>query len=403
MKIGIAQLAANTKINAAKSVQSSSEPVKFSSKQETSKFGSVYKKVLDSTSTAKQQNTVSDSKQEVEKVEKVLKAQSVEELFDLLGIKNGDNQDIPTEMVLKLEDLMATLNIDAAQLFQTIKQLSGEEKKASDLWELMSLVQENAPALISQISASLQGEHKVASKDAEQLLKLLKLSELIGKQSDLTLQQEVKLIDVKEVLSQVTNQLQKVNETNSGKIALPGFQQIIQQTVTKQEDISSNEMVSQTAVTTKNESVTITLPATKPAQSEAFLKEMQAIINKAQSANVAGLTKLSIKLYPENLGSIRIELTQQNGVLTAKLLASTALGRDLLDQNAHQLKQAFIQQNIQVDRLDITQALQDANRNSKDQGFFNQSFKQQQEEHEEKQEDNEEKLSFSEFLIDEEV
>ena len=116
------------------------------------------------------------------------------------------------------------------------------------------------------------------------------------------------------------------------------------------------------------------------------------------------MTKLSIKLYPENLGTIRIELVQQNGILTARLLASTALGRELLDSNAHQLKQAFVQQNIQVERLDIAQSLQDASRNNQDQNLFNNFFKNKQEEQDEKPtNEDEEKVSFSDFLLNEEV
>lgn len=131
---------------------------------------------------------------------------------------------------------------------------------------------------------------------------------------------------------------------------------------------------------------------------------MQAIMNRAQISNAQGITRLTIKLYPENLGTVRIELVQNDGVLTARLLASTAHGRELLDSQAHQLKQAFVQQNIQVDRLDIAQSLQDADRQQRDQSFFNNFFKQQQdEEQEHKNEDEDEGLSFDDYLINEEV
>ena len=132
---------------------------------------------------------------------------------------------------------------------------------------------------------------------------------------------------------------------------------------------------------------------------------MQAIINKAQISNAQGITRLTIKLYPENLGAIRIELVQNDGVLTARLLASTAHGRELLDSQAHQLKQAFVQQNIQVDRLDIAQSLQDADRQQRDQSFFSNFFKQQQEQEEQENnhDEEEETMSFSDYLINEEV
>lgn len=428
----MAQLMPNTKVNPGKSVQTSNSTASTttttttaSSKvesKESSKFGSVYNQVIASSNKSATQTTetTSEGSIDVEQLGQVLNAQSVEELLDLLNISHdegllmvqvGDEgKALAIDEMLNFEDLIVALNIDAEQLLQTINQLLGEEKQVSDLWELLSLVQENAPLLLSQITSSFQGEQKVTPKESQQLLQVLKLAELVGKQSDLTLPQETKLADMKNFLSQALTQLQMKTETTTtttaGKITLPGFQQVTQQIVTKQQDTSGNEVVSQNTTVTKAESITITLPASKPAQSEAFIKEMQAILNKTQVSNAAGIMKLSIKLYPENLGSIRIELVQQNGVLTARLLATTALGRELLDNNAHQLKQAFIQQNIQVDRLDIAQSLQDADRNSRDQNFFNSFFKQQQQEEPEttsNEDEDAEKMSFSEFLINEEV
>ena len=53
-----------------------------------------------------------------------------------------------------------------------------------------------------------------------------------------------------------------------------------------------------------------------------------------------------------------------------------------------------------MDRIDIAQSLQDANRNASDQNLFSNFFRQQaEEEHEEQDEENdEEKLSFSDLI-----
>ena len=64
--------------------------------------------------------------------------------------------------------------------------------------------------------------------------------------------------------------------------------------------------------------MTITLPAEKPAQSEALLKEIQNLINRSQLSGQQGNMKLLLKLFPENLGQIRIEIIQKDGVLTAR-------------------------------------------------------------------------------------
>ena len=163
------------------------------------------------------------------------------------------------------------------------------------------------------------------------------------------------------------------------------------------------EALTQNTIQTRPNTFQVTLPQAQPGQSEALLKEMQAIINKAQISQNQGVTRLMIKLYPENLGTLRVELVQQNGILTARMLASTAAGREMIDNQLHQLKQAFVQQGLQVERIDVGQTLQDTDRNNREQqGFFNQFFKRQQQEQENKKEQKEQQ-SFEEFLANEEV
>lgn len=66
-----------------------------------------------------------------------------------------------------------------------------------------------------------------------------------------------------------------------------------------------------------------------------------------------GLTELNVRLHPEHLGSLSIKLTQQNGNLIARIVAQTEAAKSLLDSQLHQLRHAFIGQNIQVERIEI--------------------------------------------------
>ncbi len=380
-------------------------------------FGSVFGQVLTS-STQTTQSSQTTSTNELEDLQAVLNADSMEEVLDLLGISHDDGllmlqlgedgKAVAMDEMLHLENILNALGIDEEQLQKIVQQLLGEEKEASDVWELLSLVDAQAPVLQAQIGAALQGEGQVTPKEATQLLQVLKLAQLVGQKTDLTASQEGMLTTVKSLLTSLQTQVDTMQVTSTkttGILPLQGFQQVVQQVqVTKQSESSTNDMVTPQTVQTKPDTFQVTLPTAKPAQSEALLKEMQAIINRAQISNAQGITRLTIKLYPENLGTVRIELVQNDGVLTARLLASTAHGRELLDSQAHQLKQAFVQQNIQVDRLDIAQSLQDADRQQRDQSFFNNFFKQQQgDEQEQNKDDKEEELSFSDYLINEEV
>lgn len=391
-----------------------------SNKANSATFGSVFGKVI-SSSNQTQQSTRSTDTKDSSDLEAVLNADSIEDVLDVLGIPHDDGllmlqigeegKAVAIDEMLNLDNLMDALEIDTEQLQELIQQLLGEDKEAKDVWELLALVDAQAPMLQTQIVAAFQGEGQVTPKEVAPLLQVLKLAQLIGQKTDLTASQENLLTDIKSLLTTIQTQVvttqseQQVTTKTTLTLPLQGFQKVVQQVqVTKQTDTSPNEMVTSNTVQTKADTFQMTLPAAKPAQSEAFLKEMQAIINKAQISNAQGITRLTLKLYPENLGTIRIELVQNDGVLTARLLASTAQGRELLDSQAHQLKQAFVQQNIQVDRLDIAQSLQDADRQQRDQSFFNNFFKQQQQdEQEQKSEDDDEGKSFSDYLISEEV
>jgi len=391
-----------------------------SKKDNLSTFGSVFGQIISSSNQTQQSKQSTETKDTAELTE-VLNAESIEDLLDLLGIPHDDGllmlqigeggKAVAIDEMLNLENLMDAVGIDSEQLQKLVQQLLGEDKAASDVWELLALVDAQAPMLQAQVVTALQGEGQVTPKEATQLLQVLKLAQLVGQKTDLIAPQESVLTNIKSLLTTMQTQVetlqsaQQITTKTTVTLPLQGFQQVVQQVqVTKQTDTSANEMVTANTIQTKADSFQVTLPAAKPAQSEALLKEMQAIINRAQISNAQGITRLTLKLYPENLGTIRIELVQNDGVLTARLLASTAHGRELLDSQAHQLKQAFVQQNIQVDRLDIAQSLQDADRQQRDQSFFNNFFKQQQEDdQEQKSEDDDESKSFSEYLINEEV
>lgn len=382
-----------------------------SSKDNISKFGTVFGQMM-SSSTQTNQSSQTTATNKLDDLQSILNAESMEEVLDLLGIPHDDGllmlqlgedgKAVAMDEMLNLDNILNALGIDEEQLQKIVQQLLGEEKEASDVWELLSLVDAQAPILQAQIGAALQGEGQVTPKEATQLLQVLKLAQLVGQKTDLTSNQENLLSSVKDILTSLQTQVgTQVSTKTTITFPLQGFQQV---QVTKQSETSTNDMVTPQTVQTKPDTFQVTLPTAKPAQSEALLKEMQAIINRAQISNAQGITRLTIKLYPENLGTVRIELVQNDGVLTARLLASTAHGRELLDSQAHQLKQAFVQQNIQVDRLDIAQSLQDADRQQRDQSFFNNFFKQQQDDEQEpNNNDDDEGLSFSDYLINEEV
>jgi len=422
MNIGIMQLSnvsMPTKVNSIMSTKTQAMTKK------TEGFEDVFNKLVASKETTHSTETTSHSPEEVEvkQLGEVLETDSMEEVLDLLGISHDDGllmiqageegQAVAIDEMMNLDDLLAVFNMNPQQLMGTLKQIIGSEQQpvVTDIWSLIGLVNEQAPNVISQLTAALQGEHNVTPNEAKQFLEFLKLAQVVGKNTDLLGDQPLQLAQLKDLFQNLVSEVQTTQTSQTtGKMAIQGFQQVVQQVVkqTETQADSVNDSVNQSTTTTTatTKTITISLPTTeKSVASEALVKEIQSLLNRSQIAKSQGTMKLLLKLNPENLGSIRIELLQKDGVLSARLLASTSTGKELLDSQLNQLKSAFAQANIQMDRIDIAQSLQQTDHNFRDQNMFGNLYKQQQEQEdtEPKEQDDEEAISFSEFLKNEEV
>lgn len=362
---------------------------------------------------------------------------SLLETDSLEGLHNSLQLNLPISELsgpLTIEKVAEFLELDVKDLKTTIEDLLGEELNSDNLWEMLGQIDQQAPVFTKSIMDSLAGVGKVTPQQAAAVVQLLKAIELAAPKTDLVLKQEVQVFSLKEMLSAMSSQMEKMvsngqkdkplhmmrnaqpiafnkltetatNATTTTTIAaeIKSSEAVNNQVVVKTTQTQENQQVftGQVVTQVKTETVTMTLPTQKPAQSEALMKEFQTLLNRSQFGQAGGTTKMLIKMYPEHLGTIRVELIQKDGVMTARLLANTALGKEMLDSQLHQLKSAFANANVQVDRIDVTQALQDSNKNDKQQQF-NQSFKQQQQQDAEQNEHEEtpEQASFREFLME---
>ena len=414
MDIALLQTA-QTRINTAKQSQSM-QTSSSNYAEKSNSFDEVFNDTMSGANTPVEQQkqvATNDSKEitaeeAVTEVSEVVEATTLEEVFAVLEIEHDEamlfaeieGQLIPVEEMMNLEDLTAALGMTEEELQSIIQQLLGEEMPLNDVWAVL----EQTPALLAQITAVLQGESNVVTpKEATKVIEFLKLAEALSVKTDTVYQQQYQLNQTKDLLQSFASQFQSATQQETAKTTT--IQQVVQQltqTTVKQEadttQVNSNQQQA-TTVTTKT--VTVTLPAQSSSQSEALVKEIQSLLNRSQLSNNQGTMRLVLKLFPENLGQIRIELMQKDGVLQARLLATTAVGKELLDSNLNQLKSAFVAQNIQMERIDVAQSLQDAERNNRDQNFLNNFFRQQQEEQEENKDGEDEQQSFSEFLTEE--
>lgn len=395
------------------------------------KFGTVFQQVMQ----ASQQPApeVDNNSNDLNAITKLLEAGSMEEVVEMLGLtldESGsfietEDHSIAVEDMMNFQNIAMLLNIEPEQLQNLIGQLLGNEVEVSDVWSLL----EQTPNLLAQITTALKGEHDVSPKEAENILIALKLAQFAAQKTDTVYTQEVQLKNAQQALGQFVTQFketelqqdvqvqqlasQKVEQLHNNVVQqnteakATAQTTVVQQTIELSQNGTKKEtettlISTHSQLTSSVKTVTITLPTERSAQSEALVKEIQDLINRSQASNNQGTMRLMLKLYPENLGSIRIEIMQKDGMLSARLLATTAAGKELLDSNLQHLKTALVSQNIQMERIDVAQSLQDAERNMRDQNLFSNFFKQQQQEEDNKQQsDEEEQKSFSEFLEEE--
>ncbi|MFF2752568.1 flagellar hook-length control protein FliK [Psychrobacillus sp. NPDC058041] len=377
--------------------------------QNNQQFGNVFGQILLNQQT--QQPVANDSQQNLtQELSSLLNADSLNEVETLLGSKE--------------------LTVNPKQLKDLLNKLLGEKTETKDdltesnVWDLLAGISEQASQLTDAIVQSLNGLGTATPVEAKEAVQLLKVVQLIGKKSDLTLNQESTLFDLNHLVDELKEAVSKKGLIASNEIVSsepkmftldqamkPVVQHVVVKQVTSQTDtimetkeITTNvQGQASNIVQTKVETITVTLPTEKPAQSEEFVKELQKVMNRVQFGQAGGANRLVIKLYPEQLGTIRIELIQKDGMLTTKMLASTALGKDMLDSHSNQLRQGLVNQNIQVDKLEITQALQDSVRQERNQNFQDSFRQQQQENQENSNDDTEETSTFGDFLKEMEV
>ena len=384
-------------------------------KPDSKAFGSVFNSMVSKSSAPTAKQAEVSEPPLAESISGIVEEDSLESLLEQLGVKmdesglfalvGEESTPIALDELMTLDNLTELLGMTKEELSQIIEQLLGDTKQEiTDVWSLI----EQAPHILNEVMAAVQKpeQNNVQPKELQQIVQLLKLAQLAGSKVDTVYQQEINLASLKDALLALANEAQKLAGTEQSTSKTTTFQQVVQQgqqtTVKVETDTQTAGHLQQQVTHTKT--VTVTLPAEKPAQSDALVKEIQNLINRSQLSGQPGNMKLFLKLFPENLGQIRIELVQKDGVMTARLLATTAMGKELLENNINQLKAGFVSQNIQMERIDVAQSLQDADRNARDQNFFNNFFRQK--DGEEKQDNNEdtleeENISFKDLLSEE--
>ncbi|RLQ95742.1 flagellar hook-length control protein FliK [Falsibacillus albus] len=282
--------------------------------------------------------------------------------------------EISTALGLTKEGLLKSIK----ELFGKTSQLKGANNKADTKAEGNEDPIQMLLVLLQQISNLPKASFKqLPPQSLANVLKAAKVFESLSASKDLNIDGIKKLVDAKEGINKIKNTMTTIlanpQKTDAKSVLKSSFAQMMATGTLKD---ASNVSQKQTAVKTEGRMDTSFQPNmskieqfvifagkdSKTPSFDSFVKQFSDILSKSQLTQLPNGNKLLIKLYPEHLGSLRIELLQQDGKMTATMLASTSSAKDLLENNLSHLKAAFHQQNINVDKVEIMTSANESQR-----------------------------------------
>ncbi|MCR8848646.1 flagellar hook-length control protein FliK [Rossellomorea sp. SC111] len=353
-----------------------------------------------------------------------------------LGLTQGQLDQLSKVKELDVNQIAAILGISTegiTTLFSELKSVmfgTGshvDPDKVEDVYEdllgILQLLQSALSQDIKGTKSSVENSLKELNSqgEIEGTVKLAKVMELFARNRDMHVTDASKAVELKDMVKNIKTGIEGILpklEHSSGdwsKILREAYtRRLPEESLEKNPDMNASaaekkgiQQVQGTNlhfVLPKAETFSMNLPQTsRSLQYEQFVKEFQNILGKSNMLSQPNMSKLLIKLYPEQLGSLRIELLQQNGVMTAKILASTTSAKEMLDSQIHGLKHAFSAQNLNVEKIEISQAFTDTERQYK--GHSEQeSHQHKQQQSDQAESTNEEEIqSFKDYLVNTEI
>jgi len=94
----------------------------------------------------------------------------------------------------------------------------------------------------------------------------------------------------------------------------------------------------------------------QPIQASQFTQDMtQYVLKNMKITLTQGISEAKLSLFPKNLGHVDVKITMHEGQLIAQFAADTLAGKQMLESQLPQLRQALQSQGLQVEKLEVTQ------------------------------------------------
>lgn len=323
----------------------------------------------------------------------------INQLMDLL--KSGKDNTAIINQLMDLPNVNEEL-IELVKLFEKLEdQTDGAE---ADLLVAFEALFQTQPAVVKELIRRLP------------LAQEKGLEGLLQKQPLLNQSEQELLNELKIALTQIKASHNQTRQNRNDYLINSFKRNFVPQITNEHSAVANPVTVTDTITSSHTQGIGHMLPMSKtqqfvlfvdgnqgqsPYTQEKFIKDFQTIIAKSQLNMANGQSKLLIKLYPEHLGSLHIELLHQDNGIIAKILTSTASAKDMLESQIQQLKHTFQAQNIPVEKIDISQQLMQNFEKPLYQGQNKEQREQrdQQQKHQNEPENEQSSVSFEEELL----
>jgi flagellar hook-length control protein FliK len=104
---------------------------------------------------------------------------------------------------------------------------------------------------------------------------------------------------------------------------------------------------------------TISVPVTQEVRETVTAKSMEHVVQQVKEHLAGrdfktGTEQVIIRLNPENMGELKLNLRMENQQLKVEIIAENSMIRDTLLKNSESLRETLAKQNIKMDSFDVT-------------------------------------------------
>lgn len=286
--------------------------------------------------------------------------EKVREAMEMLGLTMADllNADNMTQLVLTLKgaDMLSIMTDEG--LYNSLQNLLG---KVTDALEQL---QKNLGVSAEELAAVME-QMKAEQNKLEQPVPVLPEKEVQPQDSteDYTVTVERDGEVVKVSVQTDGNSQTQTEEVTSAKVE--NLEQIVTKPSAKEEG-NKNSFSSQGEHTQSNLLLEGLFQKDNPAQVKAAFENpltgnavstqdiMNQIMDYMKVQVKENLTQMELQLHPASLGTVHINLTSKEGVITAQFLTQNEAVKAAIESQVVQLKNSFEEQGLKVEAVEVT-------------------------------------------------